>query len=109
MKNNLFSNIPDKLPEELLETLLESKGVRVERIVSRGHATSDGEWYDQSWDEWVVLLSGSAVLSFSGREDILLKPGDYLLLPAGLKHRVSWTEPDVGSVWLAIHFNHQLS
>lgn len=44
---NLFSNIPTDLHEELVEALLESDAIRVERIVSHGHASSEGFWYDQ--------------------------------------------------------------
>ncbi|MFK0571848.1 cupin domain-containing protein [Endozoicomonas sp.] len=107
MKNNLFENIPEKLPEELFETLLASGDIKIERIVSHGHTTTEGEWYDQSLDEWVLLLSGSAVLEFDGgKESVSLKPGDYILLPAGLRHRVARTESGADSVWLAIHFNH---
>ncbi|NTV46153.1 MAG: hypothetical protein HGB11_06455, partial [Chlorobiales bacterium] len=39
--------------------------MRLERIVSEGHATPGGEWFDQEWDEWVILLSGSATLRFN--------------------------------------------
>ena len=106
MKNNLFEHIPAELPEELFETLQESGGVKIERIVSRGHTTPKGEWYDQSWDEWVVLLSGSAVLEFEeGMGPVSLSPGDYIKLPAGLRHRVSSTDRHSDSVWLAVHFN----
>ncbi|USE39020.1 cupin domain-containing protein [Endozoicomonas sp. SCSIO W0465] len=106
MKNNLFEHIPAELAEEFFETLQESGAVKIERIVSRGHATPDGEWYDQPWDEWVVLLSGSAVLEFAGeRTPVTLCAGDYLLLPSGCVHRVAWTEPDVDTLWLAVHFN----
>ena len=105
MKGNLFSNIPKDLPEEFLEILAQSADVKIERIVSRGHTTPEGEWYDQSKDEWVVLLSGKARLLIEGEEaPVVLKPGDHLLLPAHLRHRVEWTDPDQDSVWLAVHF-----
>ena len=61
---NLFANIPDELPEELTATLLEADSVRIERIVSHGHASPEGFWYDQPQHEWVVLLSGAARLQF---------------------------------------------
>ncbi|WP_257263159.1 cupin domain-containing protein [Endozoicomonas sp. ONNA2] len=105
MKNNLFEHIPEELPEELFETLQESRGVKIERIVSRGHTTPPGEWYDQAWDEWVVLLSGSAVLEFAGESPVTLHAGDYLMLPFGYRHRVAWTDPDVDTIWLAVHVN----
>jgi cupin 2 domain-containing protein len=102
---NLFENIPSTLPKELFQTLAESDNVRIERIVSGGDTTKDGEWYDQAWDEWVILLAGRAGLLFEG--DIAprtLNPGDYLLIPAGCRHRVEWTEPNQSSIWLAVHF-----
>ena len=104
MTNNLFENIPAALPEELFQTLQTSGDVKIERIISRGHTTPEGKWYDQSWDEWVLLLSGSARIVFDGdKEPVLLESGDYLMLPAGLKHRVDWTEPNKNCIWLAIH------
>ena len=106
MKHNLFEHITAQLPDELMTTLHERDGVRIERIVSRGHATPEDQWYDQPWDEWVILLSGSAVLAFDqGSAPVTLQPGDYVLLPAGLRHRVAYTEPEVDSVWLAVHFD----
>lgn len=100
---NLFAKLPAAQPQELFETLLQGAGVRVERIVSQGHATPPGEWYDQGWDEWVCLLSGSATLQFEGGELQQLKPGDYLLIPAHCRHRVAATDQEEQSVWLALH------
>ncbi|SJM91229.1 conserved hypothetical protein [Crenothrix polyspora] len=101
---NIFKDIPEQFREELFETLLRSDNIHIERIVSRGHATPTGQWYDQAWDEWVILLQGQAVLRYqAGDASITLNPGDYLLIPAHTKHRVEWTLPDVDSVWLAIH------
>lgn len=100
---NLFEAIPQQLPEELFEPLLQREGIRLERIVSHGHTTPPGEWYDQPQDEWVVLLSGSATLQFDSGESRHLRPGDYLLLPARCRHRVAATDPQQPSVWLALH------
>ncbi len=44
---NLFDGIPADLPRELFQTLLAAPGLRVERIVSLGHASPEGFWYDQ--------------------------------------------------------------
>jgi len=102
---NLLEGIPRELPEELVEELVRTSGARVERIVSRGHRTPDGEWYDQEWNEWVVVLSGRARVSIDGEaEVIVLGPGDSLLLPAHVRHRVDWTDPAVDTVWLALHY-----
>jgi cupin 2 domain-containing protein len=101
---NILSDLPDS-PDEIFETLLEKPGTRIERIISSGQATPQGEWYDQSDDEWVLLLSGSAGLLLEGEETVrTLKAGDFLHLPAGCRHRVEWTDPEVKSVWLAVHF-----
>lgn len=102
---NLFSAIPAALPQELIEELIGHQHVRIERIVSKGHASPDGYWYDQSEHEWVVLLQGGAVLLLEGVEEpIVLKPGMYINLPAHAKHRVEWTEPDTETIWLAVFY-----
>ncbi|MFL5339113.1 MAG: hypothetical protein ACJ8F7_03015 [Gemmataceae bacterium] len=106
MTANLFAGIPAELPAELIEVLWRSGPARVERIVSRGHATPPGEWFDQDTDEWVVLLTGAAGLRIDGRSDVvMLRPGDHLLLPARRRHRVEWTAADVETVWLAVHIS----
>lgn len=64
---NLGQELPDAaLPDEIVEGLAEKSGVRIERIVSTGQATPDGEWYDQSRDEFVLLVSGAARLQIEG-------------------------------------------
>jgi cupin 2 domain-containing protein len=101
---NLFENVPDKCPTEIFETLFEGKDFKAERIISEGQACPPGEWYDQDWDEWVVLLQGSAAVLFEeDRDPVTLKPGDYLSIPAHKKHRVEWTDPQQKTIWLAIH------
>lgn len=101
---NLFNGVPETLPEELFDTLLERPDCRIERIVSRGQSTPAGQWYDQGWDEWVLLLQGRAALQREEQEGLLeLGPGDYLFLPAHCRHRVAWTADDEDTVWLALH------
>ncbi len=100
---NLFDNIPQKLPAEIAETLVTSGPVRIERIVSRGHCSPPGFWYDQEQTEWVLLLKGEASLRIAGRDEPLrLVPGDYLCIPARLKHRVESTSATEDTVWLAV-------
>lgn len=103
---NLFSNIPADLPEEMIEILGEGKGsFRIERIVSRGHASSPGFWYEQETAEWVVLLKGRAVLKLEEEDQSReLGPGDWLEIPAGCRHRVEETDADEDTVWLAVHW-----
>jgi cupin 2 domain-containing protein len=102
---NLFAAVPASLPEELIEVLLQTANLRIERIVSRGHVTPPGQWYDQETGEWVILLQGSADLRIDGQADVLhLQPGDFVHLPPHLRHRVEWTDPAQDSIWLAIHY-----
>ncbi len=102
---NLFEGIPDSLGEEKFDNLLETPAVRIERIISRGQASPPGFEYDSEEQEWVLLLRGSACLSFSGQDDrVILKPGDSLLIPAHVRHRVEWTDPAQETIWLAVFF-----
>jgi len=102
---NLLAGLPLPGRDEIFQEILQRPGVRIERIVSSGQATPTGEWYCQGWDEWVLLLAGSAGLLLEGEaEPRLLRPGDYLFLPARCRHRVDWTDPGVQTVWLAVHF-----
>ncbi|MCH7685824.1 MAG: cupin domain-containing protein [Planctomycetes bacterium] len=104
--NNLFTDFPRTLTEELIEVLAENEHVRIERIVSTGHASHEGFWYDQEEHEWVVVLKGEAKLLFEGDDEpIHMKPGDFVNIPAHRKHRVEWTTPDEPTVWLAIHYD----
>ena len=62
-QGNIFGNLPaGQMLHEVFETLVSSEGIRIERIISTGQATPEGEWLDQDRDEWVVLLQGAAVL-----------------------------------------------
>lgn len=103
--NNLFANIPTTLAEELVEVLAQNKHIRIERIVSTGHASAKGFWYDQPEAEWVLVLNGEAKLVFkSDDRPITMKPGDHVLIAAHRKYRVEWTTPDEPTVWLAVFF-----
>ncbi len=102
---NLFHNIPTELPAEISECLLQSRNVRVERIVSRGHCSAPDFWYDQNGPEWVLLLQGEAELRFKEGNTIMrLTPGMYLNIPAHVQHRVEWTAEDQETVWLAVFY-----
>ena len=98
----IFANIANQSAEEQFTTLLQQPKIRIERIVSQGHVTPLGQWYDQPQDEWVIVLQGQAVLAYEQSEQTL-KAGDYVFIPAHTKHRVAWTTPDTNTIWLAIH------
>ena len=106
--SNLFTTPPSPLAHELIEPLIATTSLRLERIVSLGHVTPPGEWYDQDLPEWVVLLSGGATLRFEDEaEPIALRPGDHLLIAAHRRHRVEWTDPNRHTVWLALHYRDE--
>ncbi|MGR9088538.1 MAG: cupin domain-containing protein [Gammaproteobacteria bacterium] len=106
--HNIFSNIPPQLPDERVDILLKNDFIQLERIVSKGHATEPGYWYDQAWDEWVLLLQGEAVLLFEkDMSSASLSVGDHLLIPAHTRHRVQWTSSEIETIWLAIHIKRQ--
>ncbi len=104
-KGNIYSDIPDRAPEEIFETLADSGKVRIERIISDSHASPEGFWYDQDENEWVMVLKGSAALKFEGRDEmVVLGLGDWVNIPAHLRHRVEWTDQEEKTVWLAVFY-----
>ena len=91
------------MPAELVTKLLEAADMRIERIVSHGHASPEGFWYYQDRHEWVIVLKGAARLQFEDRM-VEMKVGDFLNIPAFKKHRVDWATPDEPTVWLGVHY-----
>jgi cupin 2 domain-containing protein len=55
---NIFANAPERVSGEEFVELLSTPNLRIERIVSTGHASPAVEWYDHDWAEWVVVLKG---------------------------------------------------
>jgi cupin 2 domain-containing protein len=103
---NLFTDLPANQPDELCTNLLDDANVRIERIVSHGHTSPEGFWYDQDQHEWVVVLKGAARLRFED-QTVEMKPGDFIDVPAHKKHRVEWTTPDEPTIWLAVHYGER--
>lgn len=104
ISGNLLAELPDATGCEQFDLVASLNRVRVERIVSQGQATPSGQWYDQDWHEWVLLLQGEALLQLEGeRLPRHLGPGDWISLPPRCRHRVLWTPPDRVTVWLALH------
>lgn len=98
---NIFSNIPEKIEKEIFECLAANNSVMIERIISKGQ---ESPWFDQNFNEWVIVLRGSAILSFDNQPIVQLNAGDFINIPAHTKHKVSWTNPDTETVWLAVHY-----
>lgn len=102
---NLFAQVPEQLAQEQLTKLLSTPNLTIERIVSRGHASPPDFWYDQDLAEWIVVLAGSAGLLLEDEPAArVLRPGDYIHIPAHLRHRVEWTDRNEPTIWLAIHY-----
>lgn len=101
---NIFDDLPQHLPKELVQILIRAADVRIERIISHGHASPADFWYDQAQHEWVIVLKGATRLQF---EDgmIEMKVGNFVNIPAHKKHRVDWTTPDEPTVWLGVRYN----
>ncbi len=101
---NLLHNLPEDLQEEVLTTIVKTKDMTLKRIVSKGHVTPEGKWYDQNQNEWVMLLTGSAQLLFADETTVLLRPGDHIIIPAHKRHRVAKTDTCQETIWLALHY-----
>lgn len=100
---NVLAPVSGGRAAEATETLAAGPGVRIERIVSMGHASPDGFWYDQAEAEWVMIVSGRARLQIAGQDGAIdMGLGDTLLIPAHCRHRVAWTDPKQPTVWLAV-------
>jgi cupin 2 domain-containing protein len=101
---NLFDLSGVDLREEQLSALVDTEGVKIERIVANGQASPPKFWYDQDFDEWALVLGGSAALRLDGdAADRVLRPGDHLFISAHRKHRVEWTDATSATIWLAVH------
>jgi len=104
---NIFKDIPTDLPDELIDKIAgdAEKGITIERIISRGHSSPPGFWYNQNKNEFVILLKGKAGLLFKDRDKIFeMSAGDYVEIPAHTLHRVEWTSSEEDTIWFAIHY-----
>jgi cupin 2 domain-containing protein len=98
---NVFAKLAKRVDREDFLTLFENSSAKIERIVSHSHASPPGFWYDQNWDEWVIVMRGSATLEFEDNDLLELKEGDYVTIAKRVKHRVARTSRE--TVWLAVH------
>jgi cupin 2 domain-containing protein len=87
---------------ERIERVLEVDGVVIEQILSSDAV--EPVTYDQEHDEWVVVTAGSATIELEGDDEgepLSLEAGDWVFLPARMRHRVTRTA--AGTTWLAVH------
>lgn len=104
MKNIFDLSDIKNFSEEIFQMIQSKKNIKIERIISYGQVTPENQWYDQDNDEWVLLLQGEAELLFENNEKTVLKAGDYLLISAHKRHKVSYTSQNPLCIWLAIFF-----
>ena len=72
-------------------------------VASTRKVSPAGFWYDREEDEFVVLVSGGAVLAIAARDEPLhLEPDDWVNLPARCRHRVEWSCAKPPTIWLAV-------
>jgi cupin 2 domain-containing protein len=83
---------------ERVRALLELPTLRVEQILS-GTLAQPISFASEN-DEWVLLLEGRARLLVEETE-LVLQPGEWLLLPSGCPHTL--LETQAGTSWLALH------
>ncbi len=106
--DNIFADLPEQLPEELITTLLEKPGIRVERILSQGHSSAPGFWYQQEENEWLLLVQGQAGLRFEKeKQDRQLTAGDTLFINTGVRHRVTWTSEQPPCIWICLFYRDE--
>lgn len=79
---------------EKIKVVFEDKKVRIEEILSRGEASPQGFWFDQSDCEFVYLADGFASLEFSDGLKLSLHKGESFFIEKHIKHRVSQTSQD---------------
>jgi cupin 2 domain-containing protein len=101
---NLLTDVKESNYEELTDVLAETGSFRIERIVSTGQSTPEGDWYELEQNEWVMVLKGAAKLRFE-EQTIEMIPGDFVNIPAYRLHRVDWTTPFEPTIWLAVHYD----
>lgn len=100
---SIFDDLAVPANSEQFRVICERRGTRIERIVSSSHASPEGFWYDQTEDEWVVVIRGGAVLRLQDPDEtIVLNEGDQLLIAAHRRHRVERTDPL--TIWLVVFF-----
>ncbi|WNO10831.1 cupin domain-containing protein [Teredinibacter sp. KSP-S5-2] len=102
---NIYQFLPGNMKQEHFEDIVRSGSVRIERIVSQGHSSSENEWYDQEENEWVMVIQGAGKIKYEDGVEILLQKGEYVTIPKHVRHRVSWTDPNQKTIWLAVFYS----
>lgn len=102
-KYNIFEKVLVNKNEEQFFEIFKNETIKVEKIVSNGQKSPENFWYEQEKNEYILLLSGSAILQFEDFE-IELEKGDCLNISAMKKHRVKFTSLSEPTIWFAIFY-----
>ncbi len=102
-KYNIFKEILIDKSEEKFFEIFKNENIKIEKIVSSGQKSPDNFWYEQEKSEYILLLSGYAILEFEDFE-IELNKGDCLNIEASKKHRVKFTSLDEPTIWFAVFY-----
>jgi cupin 2 domain-containing protein len=102
-QTNLLSGECPHPGAEQVEVLMEGRQFRLERIHSCLASSAAGFWYEQHEWEWVMVLRGSARLQFADEQQPRdLCVGDSLMIAPHRRHRLVATDPEPGTLWLAL-------
>ena len=105
MAENLLCAPTPQAGEEMERVLHSGNGWRLVLIASNQARCPEGTWMDQAEHEWVMVLKGSARLRLADPDRLIdLSAGDHLHLPPRCRHRVERTDPEPGTLWLALHW-----
>ena len=105
----MFASAAPELPSKFKDSLaniLETKEfvVNFATSITRKQMNLSSLDASKDQDEFVMLLQGAAIISYiDSDEDTQLGKGDYLLIPAHTRHRVTWTDPNQPTIWLAVY------
>lgn len=101
---NIFADIPHDLSQEVFQDIVSNGEVKIERIISKGHVSPEKGWYDSDQHEWVIVLQGHGTLQFEDGREVQLRAGDYINIAAHTRHKVSHTDNNDITIWLAIYY-----
>ena len=90
-----------KNDSEIIENILSGKEFRIEVIISTGQIS---DWFDQADNELVMLLQGSAKIEYETGLVRDVSAGDYFVITAHEKHKVSYTSEQPPCIWLCIFY-----
>ena len=78
--------------------------VNIDQIISKCHRSPASGLHEQAHNKWGIVLKRQAIILFNNQNEVHLNEGDYIEILALQTHRVSWTDPQIEMLWLAVHY-----